>query len=720
MPSRSTDASIAFSVTDNLSQSVVKMKNSLNEFKTDAEGLQQQLTALENTRLQLKNIDLKQAKNQVEQARKALEELGDAASDAEREAARADFDQAIQNYANVENQLQLVSKQARQTQRDLLDTTDAISKADNRAGVSSGSSGVLSALGKAGLYSMAGDVAGQWADTLVGSAFGSEAGGLFSGALSSAASGAALGTMVGGPGIGTAIGAALGGALGLAGGAAQTFESRDQAFQNYYGGLYDTSAQATEASLSTGSDTSAQRELDAIAFNRLLGQGTGDSYLTDLHTLAADTPMEYEDLTDMSRALATGFGDSTERMLELMEAIGDTGSAVGVTASDMTIMAQTMSRMNSSGKAALEYLNIFQDRGVDVIGMLADAMGKSQGDIYDMISKGEISGQDAVDIIQTGMETQYGGAMETMAQTFEGLTSTLSDAMTEIDNAAGEGYNEKVKEGLQADIDAYGGELGEALATANEIIGEGKAIAENLDRQYSREALSALTLGTETTVYGEEQASRLQEMHGQYTDLVEQYQSASEEDKAVIASEIEALKEEAQAMADAGYDASNMAQNLHDVELDLIASIRDLTSAIGSAAWGQTYEQQQELEKGLGSGISSPANTQYQEYLDIVESDAYQEAVDAGDWGKVAQMTSYLGYAYGLDRVPYDNYAAILHEGERVLTAREAREADRGGNSPSISITVSGNTFGAGMDEAAVAEAIAQAVSRKLQAGFQV
>ena len=43
---KSTDASIAFSVTDNLSQSIVKMKNSLNEFKTDAEGLQQRLTTL--------------------------------------------------------------------------------------------------------------------------------------------------------------------------------------------------------------------------------------------------------------------------------------------------------------------------------------------------------------------------------------------------------------------------------------------------------------------------------------------------------------------------------------------------------------------------------------------------------------------------------------------------------------------------------------------------
>ena len=43
-------------------------------------------------------------------------------------------------------------------------------------------------------------------------------------------------------------------------------------------------------------------------------------------------------------------------------------------------------------------------------------------------------------------------------------------------------------------------------------------------------------------------------------------------------------------------------------------------------------------------------------------------------------------HAYGLGRVPYDNYAALLHEGERVLTAREAREADRGGGAVTVNI----------------------------------
>lgn len=164
---RSTDASIAFSVTDNLSESVVKMKNAITSTKQDAEQLQKTLDLLTNTKMQLKNVDLKNTQAELARTKKAFEELGESATEAEREAARADFEQANRNYENVRGQLEMVSKRARQTTKDLLDATGAISKADNRA-ETSGSAGVLSALGRAGLLEMAGDTAGAWANFLVG------------------------------------------------------------------------------------------------------------------------------------------------------------------------------------------------------------------------------------------------------------------------------------------------------------------------------------------------------------------------------------------------------------------------------------------------------------------------------------------------------------------------------------------------------------------------
>ena len=676
-----TDASIAMSVKDNLSSAIVGMKNSMTNFRSDVTALQGELDRLNATRVQMR-VDLTGAKREAQQAQRAFEELGDSATEAERQAAEADWKKAEENLENIRQQYDLVGRQVRQTTRDMEAATGAISKADNRAG---SAGGVLSALGQAGAWSMLGDVAGQWAGTLVSSAFGSDAGSLFSSALGGAGSGAAIGTMLGGP-IGTAIGATLGGLVGLVGGGAQIYEQQDDAFKEYYQQLYEQGQQQEQESLTSGSATASQRELDEIAFNRLLGQGTGSKYLSDLRVMAAATPMEYSDLTNMSRALATGFGDSPERMLDLMAAIGDAGSAVGVTAEDMTMMAQAMSRMQGSGKASLEYLNILQERGVNVIGMLAEAYGKSQGEIYDMISKGKIKGQDAVDIIQSGMESMYGGAMEVMSQTFSGLTSTLEDAMTEIDAARGNGYNETRASGLQQEIDAYGGLLGEAVSNLNTIAGQNQAYLDNLSDQYTREALSAVLLGQETTpgLFDDKTVAELREMRGDFIKASADYENGSQE----AGLKMDNLRMAAEALATTAYESSEAYQLVHDSELDLIGAIRENTAALNG--WRNNYDTQQEFSKGQGTST--------------------QDDLPGGTWGWWRKN------AYGLNRVPYNDFPALLHEGERVLTAREAREAD---SKPgrSISITITGNQFGAGVSAEEIAQRLADQIELKFAAG---
>ena len=661
---RSTDASIAFSVTDNLSESVVKMKNAITSTKQDAEQLQKTLDLLTNTKMQLKNVDLKNTQAELERTKKAFEELGESATEAAREAARADFERANQNYENVRAQLDLVSKQARQTTKDLLDAEGAISKADNRA-ETSGSAGVLSALGRAGLLDMAGDTAGAWANFLVGSTLGSEAGSLFSGALSGAAGGAAMGSLAG-P-MGTAIGAALGGALGLASGGAQAMGARDDAFIDYYTGLYDTQKAERQETQSTGSGTAAQRELDAIAFEKLLGEGTGDAYLNNLRGLAAETPFEYADLTGMSLALATGFSDAPDRMIALMRGIGDAGSAVGASAADMKWMATALARMQSTDLAQLGEINMFQDRGVDVIGMLSSALGKDEGDIRSMITGGDISGREAVDIIQEGLEKNYGGSMKLMAETFSGLTSTLSDTMTEVSNAYGEGYNATRSRGLEAEIGAYGGDLGAVMQNLNRITGENDAFRENLAEQYTREALSAVLLGEETTLFSQEDREQLREMRTAFSRADARYQATGDREAAL---EMEELTTTAQAMAEAAYEASDQYKAVQDAERQSLDALRENTAALEAST--AAYGLAQERTKGRG-------------YSGIEDSGDYTDP-DSANYSPIAMGFSGLdptertvhSNAFGLERVPYDNYPALLHAGERVLTAREARNQDQG------------------------------------------
>lgn len=690
----STDASIAMSVKDNLSQAIVGMKNSVTNFRSDITALQGELNHLNATRVQMR-IDLSGATQEAKRAKKAFEELGDSATEAERKAAEADWRQAEQNLENIRQQYDLVSRQVRQTTRDMENASGAISRAENRAGGGSGkNTGVLAALGKAGILNMAGDAAGQWANTLVSSSFGSEVGGLFGGALGGAVQGAAMGSLAG-P-VGTAVGAAVGGGIGLLTGGAQAFASRDEAFKSYYTGVYDAQIQQVQQNQQAGSLTASQRELDAIAFNRLLGDGVGTQYLQDLQRMAANTPMQYGDLTTMSRALATGFGSDPSRMLSLMTGLGDAGSAVGVDAQGMATMAQAMSRMQSSDKASLEYLNMFQERGIDVIGMLGEALGKNQGQIYDMISDGDISGTQAVSIIEEGLG-RFAGAMDEMSKTFEGRSSTLSDTMDEIYNAGGASYNQSRSEAMAQEIEAYGGSLGDAMKEAYEAIGAGKAAVENLGEAYTRDALSAVLEGKELTQeWDESTVAQLKDLGEKYQQALADYKAGNDEAGVKIDEYVAA----AEGLAKEQFEASDLYQADLDAQAESLTALRENTAAVNAAAGVYALGQQRTIGMGAMSFVGWGSNT------------------DSSGKPIMPKATTGSGKAFGLDRVPYDNYLTYLHEGERVMTAREAREQDVAKSRGTIrDIIITGNNFGAGVSAEEIAQRLADQIEMHLAAG---
>ena len=666
------DASIAMSVQDNLSAAIVSMRNSMTAFRTDVAELQKELYSLSNTKASLR-VDMNAAQIQLKKTRQAYKDLGDEATEAERKAAEADWRQAEENLDNIRQQYELFSKQVKQTTRDIETASGAISRMENRAG-GPGSTGIFSALGKAGIMNMVGDAASQWANAMVDSTLGSSAGGLFSSALGSAIQGASMGSLAG-P-IGTAVGAAIGGVSGLLSGGSQVFQERDEAFKSYVQESTQNQLEEMASDIASGSATASQRELDLIAFNKLLGDGVGGEYLNDLRTMASATPMEYSDLTTMSRALATGFGDSPDRMLALMTGIGNAGSAVGVDAGGMATMSQALSRMQSSDKASLEYLNMFQERGIDVIGMLASSLGVSQGQVYEMISDGDISGRKAVDIIQQGLE-QYAGAMDEMSKTFSGLESTLADAQTEMDNAYGEGYNETRKQGLQEEIDYLSGESGALIQEANRALGAWQAELENSKEQYIRDAMDEVLNSDE---YKAAMAAGTDEGY-------------AEAGRMLMEAKVRGMNE---------YNSSEGAQLMVSYEMSMAEAIRDDTAS-NDAYWDAGYRKGQEYSKGFFAARSGQnPNVEYKSWMDP----------DSPDYDFTRYFTG-TGDAFGLDRVPR-NGLYYLHQDERVQTAQEAR-SDR--NVRPIQITITGNNFGAGATAEEIAQRLADSIERKMAAG---
>lgn len=165
-------------------------------------------------------------------------------------------------------------------------------------------------------------------------------------------------------------------------------------------------------------------------------------------------------------------------------------------------------------------------------------------------------------------------------------------------------------------------------------------------------------------------------------------------------------------MAEEAYGVSDAAQKVHDVALDLISAIQDNTKTYG--AWRFGYEESQALSRGQAGGIRKLLGLDGDGEADSgVGMTAYM-GLYAPDAVPMDQMMGFgSSHAFGLDRVPYDGYPALLHEGERVLTAREARRADRGGGAPAVQVTVTGNHFYG--SDSAMEERVARRIAREVR-----
>ena len=264
----------------------------------------------------------------------------------------------------------------------------------------------------------------------------------------------------------------------------------------------------------------------------------------------------------------------------------------------------------------------------------------------------------------------------------------LSAVQGKLDAAGGEGYYAERNQGIAEQITAYGGELGEALAEANRAIGAGRAAMENLADSYTQEALSAVLTGSETSLqWSDDNAQRLQELGALYQEAMADYEAGNTEAGALV----ETYIEEARALAEAQYDSSEAALGVAEAEKDLITSINENTAAL--QGWRGDYDINQSLTKGQAVSLLPESNLP-----DNPGSIDYNADQDS----------TIQKWAVGIGYVPYDNFPALLHQGERVQTAVEARSERR---SPAITIT--GNSFS--IREDADVDRVASALLQKIE-----
>ena len=690
--------SVYFTIQDGASAALKSIGDKTKALDKETQQLTQATAALAASNKSLLEsqsklqAELTASSKKVKEATRAYEEHADAIS-------KANLDGAVEKHAKLKQELSEVNSQLNSNKKTYNEYLETIRKGE-AGGL--GKKTTLTSMAKG----LAGGQIGQMFSAALGgalsyrlsSAIGVPEASRISSTLSNAIGGIAAGAVAGIPGM--IAGGIVGTVSGLLSGNTEIEAAKDEAFKDYYLGLYDDVNAATDDMISLGSGTAGSREQEFLAFSKLLGgQGAAESFLGRVQAFSAETNYGYDEITGYSKQLLNTYG--ANEIFGVLRRLSDATAGLSLSSSDVESMISGLNRMRTTGKATTEYLNFFSERGVYAYSALGSALGVDKSKVAEMLSKGEIGGEFASEAILSYIDSTFGGLSESLMGTFDAMTDNLDDIMTSIEAAGGEGYNEMRKSGLQADADAYGGALGEAMMEMNRISGENAAYLDNLAGQYQREALAAVLLGEGTTLFNAEQQSSLDQFREEFVAAKEAYEAGDQ----TAAAQMENAKENAIAIATAAYDSSDAAIALRDAELDQIGAIRENTAGLEAAT--SAYLESVERSKGFVIITGSAGPDGMESYTNAANNAEVGSFIGSSiaDW-----FTGGSSHAYGLDYVPYDGYPALLHEGERVLTASEARTRS---STPAISVTVSGNSFTGTGEE--MADQLAEIIVRKLE-----
>lgn len=699
------DVSIALSAKDNFSQTLRKLASAANTSVNDVDALQKSLTKLNNTRANLK-LDLSRAKSELREAEKRFKATGDAADELALKDKQIEFD-------NLTSQLKAVSSSAQAAEKNMMSLAGTNSKLSNRAsgiGKSGSMWGTLGgALATAGFGDMLSGSLSQAAGAFLGSYYGASDGAAIESVLGSAISGGSMGAsagmMVAGP-AGAAIGAAAGTLIGAVSGgieaAAQKFTEKDEAFKSYVQesveGVLDEQAQA----LTSGSAIAGTREQTRMAFSKALGgDEAADAYLEQVREMVARTNYTYDEITGYTKLLLTSYDPS--EIFDVLQDLSDATAGLNLNSSDVSLWVSGLNRMRITDKATLEYLNYFSERGLNVYEALSKALGVQESAVQDLISDGEVSGTTAADAILDYIGELYGGLSDKLAGSYEGLMANIEDMNADLDAAMGDAHNEARKPALEEQLAWLDGDAGDKMADLNAQIGEMQANLENLQEQNYRDVFNGMFTGIIPEDMDEQIAAQVEELHQKYQEAWATIGNATASDAEVLEAQAQLTeaKGEAEALA---YSAYMMSDGV-DIATQANVALAEGIAAGSGDAWKNAGGT---VAKALEDGVLA----HWEANKPVLSAPTIQTPTMSISDDTVVRITSDgKKTAIGENRVPRDNTLYLLHEGERVLTAREARAADRKESGGNVVVNMGGSyTVRQDSDIDAIAEAVAARV----------
>lgn len=378
-------------------------------------------------------------------------------------------------------------------------------------------------------------------------------------------------------------------------------------------------------------------EQSRINYKNMLGEKDGDDFVNKLLRLSNKTLFDFSELDNFGKKLISSGFDSNES-INVVRALGNASVAKGAGSNGVMQMIDALKNMKSTGKVSLDNLNAFDSIGIDAYGILADSIeiaGKktraTKDELKELVSKGVIPADKAIKYLISGMEDRYAGMMIMEKQSFSGLISTIKDSANQIIlGPLGEGFIKGIKP---------------ALKEFSEFFGLGTKGFKDLKEQI-------YSFGMEMGKFANDAIINLKNIFGQlFND--EEFKNADLPNK-ILMTLNEIVSTVDNWYKDEGKSLFDKTKEFFFGFIKTISEDSEFKNAIQDI-WILLAPN----SDTIGTIINQfyPKKTSpYKLFNDLYIEDKY----------------SLNRSAIGLNRVPYDYYPALLHEGEAVLRRTEA------------------------------------------------
>jgi tape measure domain-containing protein len=148
--------------------------------------------------------------------------------------------------------------------------------------------------------------------------------------------------------------------------------------------------------------------------------------MADLQKFAANSPFDFKGLASASVKLQ-GVGVAAKDVIPHLTAWGNAASAMGVSGESFENVLGALSQALGNGRLGLEDFNQMADNGLPVIGLLAEAMGVSQGKVRELATAGKLATDKVMPLLEGVMNKKFGTAMADQSKTANGQLSSLAD-----------------------------------------------------------------------------------------------------------------------------------------------------------------------------------------------------------------------------------------------------------------------------------------------------